>query len=105
MSRRVVVRYKVKSEHAAENEQLVRAVYAELHETQPDGLRYATFKLADGVSFVHVAEHEEELPNALTQLESFRRFQEALGERCDEQPVVSEATTIGSYSYGGAPPT
>ena len=53
--RQVMVRYKVKPERAAENEELVRAVYDELHRTEPAGLRYATFQLDDGVSFVHLA--------------------------------------------------
>ena len=41
--RRVMVRYKVKPDRAAENEALVRAVYEELARTQPAGLHYATF--------------------------------------------------------------
>jgi hypothetical protein len=53
--RQVMVRYRVKPEHAAANEALVRAVYEELAQTQPDGLQYATYKLDDGVSFVRVA--------------------------------------------------
>ena len=32
----VLVRYKVKPEHAAENEHLVRAVYDELRRTDPE---------------------------------------------------------------------
>jgi hypothetical protein len=31
----VMVRYKVKPERAAENEQLIRAVYEEMHRTRP----------------------------------------------------------------------
>ena len=57
--RRVMVRYEVKPERAAENEELVRAVYEELARTAPEGLRYATFRLDDGVSFVHLAETED----------------------------------------------
>ena len=53
--RRVMVRYKVKPDRAAENEALVRAVYEELARTPPAGLRYATFALDDGVSFVHLS--------------------------------------------------
>ena len=53
--RAVMVRYRVKPEMAAENERLVRAVYAELQAVKPAGLSYQTHKLADGVSFVHVA--------------------------------------------------
>ena len=50
-----MVRYKVKPDQAARNEELVRAVYEELEQTRPDGLSYATFKLDDGVSFMHLA--------------------------------------------------
>ena len=49
-----VIRYRTKPESADENERLIREVFAELAE-QARGLRYATFRLDDGVSFVHVA--------------------------------------------------
>jgi hypothetical protein len=96
--RNVMVRYKVKPERAAENEQLVRAVYAELHETKPAGLRYATFQLDDGVSFVHLASTEtEEGPSPLSEVEAFKRFQKNIGDRCDEPPVATAVRQIGSY--------
>ena len=60
--RRVMVRYRVKPDQVAENEQLVRDVYEELARVRPDGFRYGTFKLEDGVSFVHVASQEGEEP-------------------------------------------
>ena len=53
-----MVRYKLKPDRVDENERLVRAVYQELAERRPPGLRYATFKLEDGLSFVHIASHE-----------------------------------------------
>jgi quinol monooxygenase YgiN len=99
----VIVRYKVKPDRVAENEQLVRAVYAELHDSRPAGLRYATFKLEDGVSFVHVAAHSENAPNALSGLPAFRRFQEKIEDRCEEPPVLSMLTEIGSYRFLGYP--
>ena len=52
---KVVVRYKVKPERVEENERLIGRVYEELAESAPEGLRYATFRLDDGVSFVHIA--------------------------------------------------
>ena len=76
--RRVMVRYKVKPERAAENEELVRAVYDELQRTAPDGLRYATFRLEDGVSFVHVSPRPRTARNPLTEVEAFARFQEGI---------------------------
>jgi hypothetical protein len=92
----VVVRYKVKPDRAAENEELVRAVYAELHQTRPAGLEYATYQLDDGVSFVHVASTEDG-QNPLPEVQAFKRFQENIDDRCDEKPVVSSVRELGSY--------
>jgi hypothetical protein len=104
--RQVMVRYKVRPDRVAENERLVRAVYDELHRTEPAGLRYATFRMADGVSFVHLSTTEtEDGRNPLTEVEAFARFQEGIGERCDEPPVVTELEAIGSYRVFGAEAT
>ncbi len=97
--RRVVVRYTVKPGRAEENAELVRDVYAELERTKPEGLRYATFQLEDGLTFVHVAAHEAGASNPLTSLDAFKRFQAGIKERCDEGPVVSEAEEVGSYGF------
>jgi hypothetical protein len=94
--RQVMVRYKVKPDRAAENEELVRAVYEELHRTEPVGLRYATFQLDDGVSFVHLASTEAG-HNPLSQVKAFERFQENIADRCDEPPVVTDIREIGSF--------
>lgn len=100
--KRVMVRYKVKPDQAAKNEALVRAVYDELHRTEPAGLRYATLKLEDGVSFVHIASTEtEDGHSPLSELKAFKEFQEGIGERCDEPPVVSELSEIGSFRLFG----
>ena len=98
--RRVLVRYKVKPGQAARNEELVRAVYEELHRTKPEGMRYATFRLEDGVSFVHLHSGEaEDGSNPLTELASFKAFQAGIRERCDEAPVVTELREVGSYRF------
>ena len=94
--RQVMVRYKVKPDRVEENEQLVRAVYDELAATRPAGLRYATFRLDDGVSFVHLASVEGE-HNALAESEAFARFQADVRDRCEELPVVTELHEVGSY--------
>jgi hypothetical protein len=99
--KRVMVRYKVKPDQVAVNEQLVRDVYDELARTQPEGLRYGTFKLPDGVSFVHLAVHGDE--NPLQQVEAFQRFQAGIGDRCDEPPAVSQLEEIGSYRFMSEP--
>jgi hypothetical protein len=91
-----MVRYKVKPDRVAENEALVRAVYEELAATEPPGLRYATFRLEDGVTFVHLATVEGD-GNPLADVEAFARFQAGIRDRCDEPPVATQAQTIGSY--------
>jgi hypothetical protein len=61
----------------------VREVYDELHSDPPAGLRYATFQLLDGVSFIHLVETEDEhdpLPN----VPAFQRFRAGLRGRCEE---------------------
>jgi hypothetical protein len=95
--RQVMVRYRVKLGEVEHNEELVRAVYEELHRGEPDGIRYATFQLEDGVSFVHFAIETGDGPTPLRDVEAFQRFQEGIRERCDEPPVVAELREIGSY--------
>ena len=93
----VMVRYRVHPDRVAENEELVRAVYDELATSQPDGLQYATFKLPDGVTFIHLAQHGE--PNPLATTAAFARFQEGIKDRCDEPPVVAHVEEVGSYRF------
>jgi hypothetical protein len=100
----VVVRYKTKPDRADENQALVEKVFEELAGSDPGGLRYMTLRLADGVSFVHIASVETpDGKNPLGATAAFAEFQREIGDRCTEQPVVAEATVVGSYQSG--PPT
>jgi hypothetical protein len=96
MSRTVIVRYRTRPEAAEENVRLVQGVFTALAEAKPAGLRYTTYRLADGVSFVHVAHHDG-ADNPLATLPAFAEFQRDLAQRCEEQPVPSVATAVGSY--------
>ena len=96
--RRVVVRYKVKADRIEEHEDLVRKVFAELATVRPAGLAYQALKLDDGVSFLHVATiSSTEGENPLTALASFKAFVANIGDRCDEKPVSSPVTSLGTY--------
>lgn len=92
-----MVRYKVRPDRSAENVALVEAVYAELAQGQPDGLRYATFRLPDGVSFMHLVIETDQPGRILGQLTSFQAFQKDIEGRCEEPPVATEITLVGSY--------
>ncbi len=96
-----VVRYRTKPERAEENVALIEKVFAELDASRPEGLRYASFRLADGVGFVHVAEVDTaDGTNPLTQTAAFQEFLREIGDRCEEGPLASDATLVGSYRFG-----
>ena len=97
--KRVIVNYRVKPDRVEENEALVRAVYEELAETEPDRINYATFKLDDGVSFVHISKFEPGEDAGLSGLAAFKEFQREIQDRCDEPPVVTPLEEIGSYRF------
>jgi hypothetical protein len=99
MSRTSVIRYRVRPDAADENQRLVEAVYAALAEAKPSGLEYATYRLDDGVTFVHVARLPD-TDNPLGALPEFAEFQREIMERCVEPPAPMAATVVGSYRDG-----
>ena len=95
-----VVRYQTKPDRADENEQLIEKVFVELEALAPRGLRYASFRLADGVRFVHVAAVDtDDGVNPLTATSAFQEFARDIADRCEVAPVVSDATVVGSYGF------
>ena len=95
-----MVRYKVRPDRADENVALVEAVYAQLARERPDGIHYATFRLPDGVSFMHVVVDSDEPGRVLGELAAFKAFVGEIETRCDEPPVATELTLVGSYAVG-----
>jgi len=102
--RTVLVRYKTAPAHAAANEALVHAVFDELRARTPEGIRYATYRLEDGVSFVHLATlaSASAEDNPLTSLPSFKAFQAEQKSRCVELPVVTTLLAVDSYGPVGS---
>ena len=96
MSHAAVVRYTTRPDAADENEQLIKAVFAQLAEQQPKGLRYVAIRLDDGDSFVHVAVLDDE-HNPLAGLPAFGAFLSAINERCADGPTPASGTVVGAY--------
>ena len=93
-----VIRYRTKPECADENQRLIEAVFAELDRAGATGFAYASFRLDDGVSFLHVVvEDGTDAATSLGSLPAFQAFQAGIADRCDEQPVAAGATLVGSH--------
>jgi hypothetical protein len=98
---RVLIHYRVKRDQLEPNMAMLREVYADLNAGQPDGLRYATFRLDDGVTFLAYVETEDGTMTAPHhRLKSFHEYRSALEELCDEPPSVTMLSEVGSYRFG-----
>ena len=100
MSHATVVRYTTRPDAADENEQLIKAVFTQLAEQRPDGLRYVAIRLDDGVSFMHIAVLEDD-HNPLATLPAFGEFVSAINERCTSGPTPVNGTVVGAYGIVG----
>ncbi|GAA0435736.1 hypothetical protein Acor_55730 [Acrocarpospora corrugata] len=94
----VVVRYRTRPDAAEENARLIEEVFTALAKIAPSDFRYTAYRLADDVTFVHVAHHEGG-DNPLAALPEFAEFQRDLAQRCVEPPAPSPATIVGSYGW------
>jgi hypothetical protein len=100
MSETTVVRYRTKPQSADENQRLIEAVMAALAVEQPDRLQYAAYRLADGVTFVHVVAGDG---GGLTSLPAFQEFQRELSARVDVPPERWTMTLVGAYGPASLP--
>lgn len=96
MNDAIVVRYRTTPEAAEENQRLIQAVFAALGTARPAGLRYTTYRLEDGVSFVHVASGAGRA--ALGALPAFQEFQRDIAARVESGPDAVPAEVVGTYA-------
>lgn len=93
----LMVRSKVNEEHVADVETAIGQVFSAIDRAVPENVRYASCKLADGVTFVAVLEVDEGTENPLPALPEFREFQESLKSWVAGPPSPEQLTVIGSY--------
>jgi hypothetical protein len=97
-----LIRYKTKPEFGDENHRLVEKVYEELGARDPGGVHYATFRMADGVTFLHLfTTDSDEGAETLGSIAAFAEFQRDLPQRCAEAPVAQDIVVVGSYRAFG----
>jgi len=100
MFRIVRVQYTTKQEYAAKNKENITKVMNDLRAINNPGIRYSTYLLEDGKTFMHFALFENEAANKiLMELESFKQFQAALKESVPEVPPKTENLSLVASSF------
>jgi hypothetical protein len=102
MATTVVVQYRCTSAEAAdENQRLVEDVFRELDALGDTGFAYASLRLEDGVSFVHVVVEQGEGGTDLSSVPAFQRFAGTIDERVDAPPVARGGRVVGAHRMLG----
>jgi hypothetical protein len=91
-----MIRASVKEDAVAEAEAAVERMFAAIDEAQPQGVRYASTKLADGTTFVIFLQLDGD-DNPLVALPEFLEFQASLKNWLAGPPTPEELTVVGSY--------
>jgi hypothetical protein len=92
-----VIRYRTRGPaETEENVRLIKAVFSQLDEIRPEGVRYAAYQLGDGQDFMHVVAAED--GSELSNLPAFKEFQQDIADRIVDRPQFAEATRLGAYT-------
>ncbi len=95
----ITVRATLKEEHVADAEAAVKRMFAAIEREQLEGIRYASIKLQDGVTFLALLELEDGVENPLPGLPEAQEFYARLPEWYAEPPEVGPGTPIGTYRF------
>jgi hypothetical protein len=94
-----MVRARVKATAVTEIEAAGQRLFAALDREQSQGLRYATCRLPDGVTYVNLIAIDDGVDNPLLALPEARAFQEGLKNWLAEPPTSEQLTVFGSYRF------
>jgi hypothetical protein len=94
----VRVQYTTRAEYAATNIQNIRAVAAAVKELRHPGIKYSTYLLEDGKTFMHFDQFENEAAHQLLQeLEAFKKFAAELwASNLEVEPVLELPGLVAS---------
>jgi quinol monooxygenase YgiN len=96
----VKVQYTVKAEYADTNKKNVAKVMADLRELAHPGIKYSTFVMEDGITFIHFGMYaDQEALDVVNNLPSFQSFREQLKASGPEAPPKGDDLTLVDSSY------
>jgi hypothetical protein len=92
----LLIRAKLKEEAAAEAEAATVTMFAAVHQANPEGVRYASTKAADGTFHVFL-QLDDPHENPLPEIPAWVEFQEDLKQWVAESAAPEPLTVVGSY--------
>lgn len=92
-----MIRSTIKAEHMADIDETSKRLFAALDREQPQGMRYTTYLLPDGVTFVILLELGDGVDNPLLAMPEAQAVQEGLKQWRAEPPAVEQLTLVRSY--------
>ena len=94
------IQYTVTSDFAETNKKNIAKVMEDLRAINSPGIRYSSYVLEDGKTFMHyVVLQDEAAGKILNDLESFQRFQLAIKNSNPEVPPKLDNLTLVGSSY------
>lgn len=90
---------KVKPTAVTEIEAVGNRVFEALERDQPQGFRYMTCRLPDGVTYINLWELIDGVDNPLSNMPEARAFQEVLKTGMAEPPTYEQVAVVGSYRF------
>jgi hypothetical protein len=97
-----VVRQKVKDGSVEQAEAAARDLFATLDRVRPEGIRYASTRVADSSTFVALFELADGNEDPRPAIPEFRLFLEQLKDLVEGPPVIEQLEVVGSYNLFGA---
>ena len=96
----VKVQYTVREEYVATNKKNIEQVMAELRTLNNPGIKYSSFSLDDGKTFVHFGMYADaESKSIVGELESFKKFRQQLKESQPEVLPNAEDLSLVASAY------
>jgi hypothetical protein len=97
----MMVRQNVKPGSIETAEAAVRELFTTLDRVRPQGLRYASTRVADSSTFVILFELADGVEDPRPAIPEFVQFQEQLKSWVDGPPMIERLDVVGSYDLFG----
>jgi len=94
----MLLHQKVKDGKVEEAEAAARDLFAALDRVRPEGIRYASTRVADSSTFVAFVELADGTDDPRPAIPEFGRFLKQLEGLVDGPPVIEHLDVVGSYN-------